>query len=352
MKKIPSLLSALVLCVFFIMAAAQQNHTKIPSQHLISKVDSIDFDKDSNVISLPKNLTETKVLFIKQTSSKNMLEDWVKYILPILTLLLGIGINRYIDWYKDYRKVTRSGKRWAAEIRAWQEPIQQQIDLLEKLIKNDPINKYSHPELAVLTGLDGDSFKSLDKSELLQFIERQQKNNHPESIKTSNQVHGLISILANLNDALKEKFNDYLGGTSKYIGLANENLQKLLSAFAKFGVLLEQEHGDPMQNPFYKRMADLFGAHIYPHMKDGKYDLFVLHEEFFWPLVQVLGELRQDPRADELMTYAGACLNSIKGLKMEKGYWIENMRTVLKRYKEHLPGVAEIANKIDPAKTK
>lgn len=309
-----------------------------------SVADTLDQTKDTNVIQVPKG---TRFVIVKSSDKKNWFVDWLKYSFPVFTLLLGIGVNRFIDWFKDRKKITKAGRRWVAELRAWQEPIKQQIDLLDRLLQEDPEDEYKHPELAVLTGMDGEAFKALDKSELLRYIERNHKRNFAISIKISNQTHGLINILANLHESLRGKFNEYLSGTSKFTTIVNENLQQLMQAFAKFGAELENEYNDPTQFAPYAALLGLFNTYILPHRNDGKYDLYELHDQFFWPFLQILGHLRHDARASDMNNLTFTCLNAIKGLRMEKHYWIENMTVIAKRYGEHLSGLEEMANNIE-----
>ena len=66
--------------------------------------------KDSSTIVKKVN-TPTKI-YLQLPAEKT---DYFKYIFPILTLLIGIGINRFIDYRNDNKKIKKSGKRWLSK---------------------------------------------------------------------------------------------------------------------------------------------------------------------------------------------------------------------------------------------
>lgn len=353
-KKTPQILflSLLLIHISCISIHAQNKSLRVDSPKSPNIVDTLGRNTDTLSIKVSSKSNDIKIVLIDKNEKSDWKGDLLKYIVPVLTLLLGIVINRALDRYKDKKKTIEVGERWIAELRAWQEPIQQQIEQLDELISTHQEDSYDLPELVVVTGMDGEVFKSLDKSELLQFIKRKYpKNTDTENIKISNSTHGLVNIFANLHEALKSKFNDYLNGRSKYIAEVNENLQKLTAAFNKYGVELEKEFGgDPVSHSHhYKVMFELFLNHLYNENRAG---IFELKEVFFLPLIAILGELRTDERTESIGAYTRSCLHNIKGLEMENKYWKENMILITERYKEHVASISIIADRIENKGTK
>jgi len=338
---------ATILCVG-VLNAQMRPVLDAHKQRLIrprTTTDTINLSDDSIKIPISKDATQSEILFIK-APKRDLWDNFFKYVFPIFTLLLGIGINRFFDWYKDYRRITKSGERWVAELRAWEEPIQQQINSLKKLIEEDKEDEYRHPELVIITSMDGEVFKSLDKSDLLKFVKRHKKRDFSAAIKISNQTQGTISIFANLNESLKVKFKEYQDGTSKFIAIVNENLQLLIAAIEKYSVALEPEYGDAMQYPPFAELYNLLAEHIYSK-EGGGFDLYKLRDDFFLPFIKVLAGLRADSRTTDINIYTRACIHAVRGLEMEKHYWLESVKTISKRYVEHFDELQEMADKIE-----
>jgi len=343
--------------LIFLLFLEQGIAQKVPKDLVVQQAvptklhssDTVAFLKDTLPVSVRATATpEAKIIFIKEGGSKSSV---FKDILPFITLLLGIGINKFLDWWKDKKNTIKVGERWVAELRGMDNPIQRQIDLLDKLQEENSKDTYDYPELAVISTLNFEIFKSLDKSELFKYIKRHKNNNDDEAISISNQTHGLISIFTHLHESLQEKFKEYLDGISAHTSTVNKNLQKLSQAFAWYQADLEKElDGDPIDDKRYRPILDLFTQYIVPYKEDGSYDLYVLQTKFFGPLATHLAQLRHDERTKEMADATAECFNAIKGLRMEKRYWQGNISTISKRYTEHKKGLKEVVEDIEERK--
>ncbi|RTZ01969.1 hypothetical protein [Flavobacterium sp. GSP6] len=328
----------------------------------VNKIDSIKpkviSTKETVIPIEPKR--DAKIILVKDESGT----DYPKYLLPIFTLLLGIVINKLLDKYTNAIKIKRAGERWIVELRSLEDPIKSQIESLksfkELLAKED----LTPSTLSIYSAINGEVFKSLDKNDLIKYIE--QKNGKPwyklpffrkdetkreeyhKIVKISNKTHGHISILVHQFELIKERFERYLQGTSTYTTSLTKNLQIFNRAFAMYGVELEKEGNFDMSTDVrYKPLGDLFMAYIHPHLNDGKYNPIILEKNFFFPVVQVLSQFRLDDRIIPLASAATACLNDIAGLKMEKVYMTENATTLITRYNEQLEDLNPLINEID-----
>lgn len=289
------------------------------------KADTLIFTKDQ------LKDRELKVVFQEPAAST----DYFKYIFPIFTLLLGIGVNKLLDYLKDKKKIIKTGDRWKAELSSLELPIEKQIEYLKEFLEEHNKDKFDVPRLKVATPLECEIFNSLDKTEFVKFIESNLKKDYKEAILFSGRVNAFVSILKSNNENLRLKFNDYLNGTSTHTTKLSLGLQELLREFADYGVSLEKEvQGDPAQIPSYKAMLDLFQNEIVPKMQTGDYDIYELEKKFFIPLFYILGQLRLDDRTKKMSDISSGCISSIKGIKMEKRYLSENLTTLISHYED------------------
>ncbi|GAB5564261.1 MAG: hypothetical protein Wins2KO_13240 [Winogradskyella sp.] len=302
----------------------------------------LEFNNELTIPLSKDNLT--KVVMVKEKSKV----DWLKYLLPIFTLFLGIWVKGIIEKRSDKKKIIKSGERWIAELRSLEEPIKKQIKSLEEYGVEHKKEDFKIQNLEVFSSLSGEVFKSLDKNELIKYIELNNKKiDFKEIVRISNNTHGYVSVIEHLNETLKEKFNRYRSGTSEHTTSLSLSLQEFSSAFRDYGVELEKElNSDPLDDPRYRPIADLYSAQIMPYLKEGNFNPFVLRREFFLPLVDILAHLRLDPRTKGLAKAMTKGLNAIRGIELEKDYMSKNLDSIITQYNQQLTGLEELINKI------
>jgi hypothetical protein len=289
--------------------------------------------KSCDSLTIPTSTNSlTKVVMVKEESKF----DFLKYLLPILTLFLGILTNQWLDKITTRKRIKKSGERWVAELRSLEEPLHKQIETLENFIANHKEEEFNIPTINAYSSLNGEIFKSLDKNELIKYVEmNNRKSDFNEIVKISNRTHGYISILVFLHSSLKEKFQEFLDQSSKFTEALSENLQSFGVAFTKFGIEIEKEtNSAPNKDGRYKPIAELYTAQIIPHLEDGRFIPSVLKKEFFIPVLNLLNTMRLDPKTEPLFIASSRAMNNIKAIEMEKHYINEIVITMIAHYKE------------------
>jgi hypothetical protein len=339
------------LCLNALTCLAQKGTNKKAGDSVIAKLTQKQGEDTSHVfiddtLVLPSVSSSTpnfKVIVSKADEKP----DRFKYIFPILTLLLGIIINKGLDHLFSRKKTKKEARRWAAEIIALENPIKRQIAALKDFLAEHQKNTWDYPPLQIFTSLDGEVFKSLDKSELLKYLELYRLT-FQDAVNVSNEINGFISVLSNHHSVLKGKWEEYSTERSKHTTALNENIQGLLSAFASYQVSLEKElHADPVDDPRFRPILDLMNEHIWPHLETGAFDPFHLKEAFFTPLTVILANFRHDERVQTMATFTASCLSSIKQINMEKYYLNKNVATIIERYQNDLAELPDIIKQIN-----
>jgi hypothetical protein len=314
---------------------------------IIPETLNFNFSKDSLIIPTIENC-QTRVVMIREKSKF----DFLKYVLPILTLLLGILIKELIDKWTNRQTIKKSGKRWVAEILSLTQPINNQIKSISNFKDKHTYESYGIPVLDIYPSLDCEVFKSLDKNDLIRYIGiRNHKMDFTDIIRISNKTHGYISVLSYLHEILKSKFQIFLDGASEHINSLTQNLQALLMAFIDYGLKLERElEEDPQNDTRYKPMHELFSKHIMSKMEKGDYNPFELRDLFFIPLMKLLTQARLDDRTRPLSLIVSRCFNDIKGIHMENKYISDSISNIKKEYEKQLKDLVDIVNDIDKEK--
>ncbi len=306
----------------------------------------IDSKKDTNIILVKQDITGT---------------DWTKYALPILTLFLGIGINRLIDWISKRNATIRNGERWVVELRSTEVPLSQQMTDLIAFKDSLSFTEFVIPEIKAMTNLNGDVFKSLDKNEFIKYIEikntkplhkrifdskEEKEKAYKKVVSISNYTHGHIAIMEHQHNLISEKFKSYTIGTSGHVQSFNNHLQEFLREYGMYNLNHEKEGVNIFEDKRTAPLSVLYIAQIVPHIEDGTYNPFKLRDDFFIPSIRHLANYRFEEKTLSLAKSITACLNDIAGIKMEVEYMTKNTNIILERYSELLTSLPDVIRDI------
>lgn len=307
------------------------------SQKLIIKKQNTEFKTDT----LSSNQKFQIILFKEKET------DYLKYFLPILTLILGIIIKYLIDLNSEKKRINKAGKRWVAELKSLEEPIKSQLIKIESFINSRSDKKIQSPSLLIVSGLNCQIFSSLDKSDYLYFLESNKRRGYETAVNISNRTHGLINILIHLFEEIQKRYNQFIDNTSIHVNSYDKNQQILLHRFNDYGILIEKEiKNDPINDPNYSRLYDLMRIHILSVEKPEDYKLLELDVNFFIPFLKILSESRLDERIKPLSEICSSCINDIKAIKMQIKYVIINMTSIKNSYTEQLIDLKDILKDI------
>lgn len=325
--------------------ASDSIDSRISFDSTFNKIDTMYvMNNDSILFNTPLESNGLSKVLIMSNSDDNL---WVSIGLPIFMLLLGIAIPLLVDRFSKRRKSKKILKRWVAELRCLESPIQKQIEANEKFITEQSEETFEINAPTFSNVLDCNIFQTMDKGEFLQAIESIKKIDYKEAVKISNSTHGYINILTNTYATLMDKFQKYLDETSNYVSIFSEHFDELLKAYADYGVALEKQTGeDPyITNNEFRQITDLFSVHVMPNLDTGKYNVFELETVFFQPLLKLLSELRLDERINPMKSHLSKCVRAIKAIRMERIYVAKNMENVADNYKSQL---TELENVVQP----
>jgi hypothetical protein len=325
-------ISIIIAVLFFLPLIAQTDSFAIGDER---KADTL-LLRDSATLS-PSNSHVRIVLQQGKSSS------WFKDILPILTLILGIGIKEVLDKRRDKKQMVSAGEHWVAELELLREPLVKQVQYLQEFLAQHKEDTEDIPQITVQAAVDGTSFDALDRVKLIQYLEKQNGKSYKESIAIAKKVYSFITVLKTNYQDLKDRFKEYLRGREKHHDTVNKGLQNLVIQFGEYQVEIEKEtNGNFDLNPGFVKLYDLFMSEIRPYMDSGNFDIFKMELDFLKQLTAILGEMRMDARLFPMHNSCQQMMNGIKGIKAEKHYLNTNLNTMLGRYEESLKGLDKL----------
>lgn len=333
------LLVTVILLIFFESSA----QTNIPKQK--ARVDS--FIKknivfpDSSISKQAKkikaetlSITYEKPLFLKtppSTFTKFLVidkpsNDWFNLFSTIFGVLIGFFLTKVSDTIVKKNKIKKTGKRWLAELELLKSPLIRQKEINLEIVEDFEEDKLIMPKPRILSQLECDNFKSLEKAELFQFIEWRSKGNYSIAVKRVNEINNWLVRIKDVHDIIYKVIEQYKSQSSGYFSTFLKNLQELDKSLIE--VFDTSEENIWNNTEAQGEIAKLYALHIVPHKQDGNYDAFELRDNFINPLNEILANGGKIGTYKIIQSHAIHCLNDIRGIRAEQEYLTENLQQI------------------------
>ena len=285
-------------------------------------VDSLIIPFENDTITFSQPTTVSQIVYTEHKETPNV---FYGIIFPIITLILGVAIDRFAQVLSDKRKMKRNGKRWKNELESCVSPIQKQIESLYSFVHDycDNSQRYDIPSISMYPILKGTTFASLNKEDLQDYLECK-KDSKITVQERFYKITTFVMSLEMIHQSFMEAYDSFKQSSSHQIEVFNTvqlNYSQLLLATAS-KVPAEMTEGD------YIRLTELYdhAFSTYPNV-----NLYNLESPFISPSLSVLsryGKQEYKNMNDKLieMRY---CIN---GLELEKGYLKTNLLNVIEQY--------------------
>ena len=173
-----------------------------------------------------------------------------EYAFTIITLIIGVALDRGIDFFISRKKIRSAGKQWLGEFKYFLSPIENQIENINTFLQTHDRTKFNTPVFGILFSLKGENFKSLNKSEFYDYLKRSKKQ-IDSPIQFANKLHIIVDIVAYNYVNIDEAFYTYKNKTSEMFDLFILNLNNLIRAIAQLATELEKKSIDYNDDPLF-----------------------------------------------------------------------------------------------------
>lgn len=282
-------------------------------------------------------------------------DDFLKTVLPVISLILGIFLKIFLDlildYFKDRKRIGKSGKLWKAELICLENPIDIQIESLKAHKIQIESSNEEIPKLEYSSALNCENFAALSKPDLLDYFRKKEKRDYVQSSKLLNNITVLVTNIKDLNDSLKDKFKSFLDDTSSGYAELSINLGRQQKAYLKFTTDFEiRENKTQLELDSFNAINELYDTYIIPHIEDGKFSIKTLSEEFYEQYIPILGHNRLNPLFADLTDIAFDAMTSIKKINMQKTYWLTNIDILSKLYLENKEFLQKLKQDLEKVK--
>ncbi|WP_144219324.1 hypothetical protein [Flavobacterium anhuiense] len=256
----------------------------------------------------------------------------------------------------------KSGKRWKIELKTLEEPIKHQISSIEDFKLSVAKREWSYDPLDLMTTINSERFSSLDKNDLMDYLENKTKfpwykqlfssedriqEQYNKAAKISNHIHGFIDVLSHNFQHLNNKWDEFQDGISATSKKLNQDLDTLNNHINSLKYLIANDTQKLYTNEQYKPFFDLYFRFISHLNQNPNYNMHRMRVDFLDPAMMELGKLTKDNRILQTASSISILYTDLRAVNSEKDYVLDNMTELISRYNKSLDALAKIMEKFD-----
>jgi len=278
----------------------------------------IDHKKDNHNLNETQKSDTTKVYILNEEKSKNVNTEIINLLLPVFTLILGFLLNVFFNLFSERKKIMKEGVRWINELFYLKEPLKNQKQSIKDFLDQFRNEGLIIPNLYINENLNCEIFKSLDKSNFLKYLEKNNKN-YQDVIKFSNEVHAFLSTLNYILNEIKSSFLDFRKSTTRSLELYNNNIQILILCLKDYGKFIEMKTGKkPIENAEFKSIFELFDNVVFSAKNNNPNDFSFFVKNFLNPLTEKILQNKENYNFKEFDIAILNCNNAILNIQTDK----------------------------------
>lgn len=296
----------------------------IDSLVLDSLISCYKFENDSVFFDESKNIGQ--IVYVEHTKD---IDKILEYLFPIVTLLLGVAIDRFLLRINEKKRIEKSGELWLVEIKALKGSLEKQINSLSEFIKSycDKENEFDIPSIPKFESLKCDIFSSFSKKDLYDFLCIKNKK---ESVQVFHKINSIISTTKDTYEQMLECLNKSMESMSKQIEAFDLSLQNYRNE-----LMLNEIYSNCFKED-YNKLLVLLNSEVLERIPE--INIFELQKSFIDKSLTIINKHDKE-QCSNLLLALFEMQNIIRALKNEKLYLKSNHNTSIILYKcvcEHI----------------
>lgn len=303
-----------------------------------------------------------QIVIVKEKEPASNFSRLLPIISTLTGLVLGFFLNRFYEWYTNRKKIKKSGKRWKIELKTLEEPIKQQIKSIEDFKLSVAKREWTYNSLEFMTTISNDRFSSLDKNDLMDYLDHKTKfpwhkrlfsseariqEQYNKVAKISNHIHGFIDVLSHNFQHLNNKWNEFQDGISTTTRKLSHDMDTLNNEINSLRYLIANDTQKLYSSEQYKPFFDLYFRFISHLNQNQNYNMHRIRVDFLDPAMMELGKLTKDNRILQTASSISILYTDLHAVNSEKKSVLENMTELVSRYNKSLDALAKIIEKFD-----
>lgn len=314
--------------------------------------DTVKADKN-NFIPIGNTSQKEIKIQIRDTSKKGV----IQFLIPLFSAVLAVFLTKLYDFWTEKRienkKLEKSGKSWLAEIANLKIPLSKQIEWNKGNIEILSKAQVEAINIDRKVQLDCKVFEKLDSSDLLQYLEKINKNNFDVAVNESSEINDWIETIRkrskNLNDVV-EKYNSQISATFELLGTNFTELNKALALFVpqmeRTTKEAELSSEAKIAAGYFREILSIYNNKFLPEKGTGITDVIKFRDEALLPLNKILGKINGTHDVKDLIKYNINCITNVKSLELIRITLSENLNTLNVSLQSRLDELPNIIGKL------
>lgn len=310
-------------------------------------------------ISIKENDT-TQVVLSKEKDSTTKFTKLLPLIFTVTGLIVGFLMNRFYEWYMSRKKIMKSGKRWNIELKTLEEPLKDQIKYIEEFAISVAKREWKYNSLELMTTINSERFSSLDKNDLMDYIdnlykfpwykrlfisEAKNQEQYNKAVKLSNHIHGFIDVLSHNFEMLNNKWNEFQDGISTATKKFNQDMESFNIQFNTLNFEIRNDSLKLYNKSEYSSFFNLYFQFIIMLQQNPNYNMHNFQKDFLDPAIKELAKFAKDQRILPIAASISVLSNDLRAINGEKDYVLDNMKELIIRYNKTLESLSTIIEK-------
>lgn len=259
---------------------------------------------------------------------------WIDKTVPTLVgVLIGFGLNRAYELYKDKKEITRSGEDFINELNLLTESLNNQLASLDKAIEQMVAKELTPPNVTINIAFVGERFNSIDRLRVFKHFHKAKKQ---EGRTIDNHLYALIKRIEIDATRIEKYYDQYVNTSQEYFDLFHKAVNSMLREFSEEVAKTEKKGIELETDPL---MADALPM-LSKFSKSQKLNLVELTEQICYPLLEITGKHRMDERIKIISKQNAVCFDSYKGTLEAKNLFAVRLRQI----KESIENVKQELN--------
>lgn len=234
---------------------------------------------------------------------------WLWKVLPIFTLLLGIGVQRFLTLRDQRKEERKAATDFVTEVRLTEEPARKQLEQIDKFIATQSVRRITVPELTAHRGLNLERLKSHDRSSVVEHFTRR-IGDRTQALKLTNKLFSGCDLLTGFYHRIEELFKEYCRRGTECEDAYQRLLNEWMRAAGSIVVGVEKTGGDPNKDAFVVGLVKLMRL----ASDNADKDLYFFLDELHVPHIMLTAEYRKDDRIMEVAELNAKARFAILGL--------------------------------------
>ncbi len=328
-------------------------------QPTLNETIKIELSKKPESILIKENDT-TQAILAKEKDSTTKFTKLLPLIFTVTGLIVGFLMNRFYEWYMNRKKIMKSGKRWNIELKTLEEPLKDQIKYIEEFEISVAKREWKYNSLELMTTINSQRFSSLDKNDLMDYIdnlykfpwykrlfisEAKNQEQYNKAVKLSNHIHGFIDVLSHNFEMLNNKWNEFQDGISTTTKKLNKDMESFNIQFNTLNFEIRNDTLKIYNKSDYSSFFNLYFQFISMLQQNPNYNMHNFQKDFLDPAIKELAKFAKDQRILPIAASISVLSNDLRAINGEKDYVLDNMKELIIRYNKSLESLSTIIEK-------